>query len=160
MTAPRTSRAARRAPAEPTPRRWPILLLLPLLIVVGVVIQHRQDDQAPTVAAVSADGFQPTASAPGATSSTWYCAAGTATGATSGAAEQTVQIANDREQALSARMTVFPSAGASVGRDVDLPAHSRVDVAVSSLVTAPFAAVLFEVDGGEVAVSHLLVGPT
>ena len=160
MTASRSRRGARRAPAEPSPRRWPILVLLPLLVAVGVVVQHRQDVQAPSVAVVSPDGFQPTASSSEATSSTWYCAAGTATGTATGAAEQTVQIANDSDQALSGRLTAFPSAGDSVKKNLDLPAHGRVDVVVSTLVKAPYASALVEVDGGEVAVSHLLVGPT
>lgn len=154
----RVSRAA--APTGPTPWRWPILVLLPLLIAAGVVVQRHQDAQPAATEAVSADGFLPTASAPGASSSTWYCAGGTATGAASGIAEQTVQLANDSDSPRTARITAVPSEGASVTRPVALPAHSRVDVAVSSLVKAPYAAALVEVDGGEVAVSHLLEGPT
>ena len=169
MTEPRSDRStdaaprrrsSRRAPAEPSPRRWPILVLLPLLIVAAVAVQRHQDDQPATVEAVSPDGFVPTAAAPGSASSTWYCAGGTATGQTTGAAEQTVQIANDSDTALTARVTAFPSQGTSAERDLPVPAHGRVDLAVSSIVTAPYASALVEVDGGEVAVSHLLEGPT
>ena len=154
----RVGRAAE--PTGPTPWRWPILVLLPLLIAAGVVVQRHQDAQPAAIEAASADGFLPTASSPGASSSTWYCASGTATGASSGVAEQTIQVANDSDSSRTARVTAFPSEGASVTKPVAVPAHSRVDVAVSSLVKAPYAAALVEVDGGEVAVSHLLEGPT
>jgi hypothetical protein len=147
-------------PAGPTPWRWPILVLLPLLMAAGVVVQRHQDAQPAKVEALSADGYLPTASAADASSSTWYCAAGTATGAASGLAEQTLQIANDSDTARTARVTAVPNKGESVTRSTPLPAHSRVDLAVSSLVTAPYASALVEVDGGEVAVSHLLEGPT
>jgi hypothetical protein len=163
MTEPRTPRRSadrRAATREPAPHRWPILLVLVLLVAGGVAIQRHEDAQPARVEAVSPDGLMPTAAAPGATSSTWYCAAGTATGESTGAAEQTLEIANDSGTDLTARVTIFPGQAEPVERDEALPAHSRVDVIVSSIVKAPYASALVEVEGGEVAVSHLLEGPT
>jgi hypothetical protein len=161
LQAARSRRAHReQVPVEPKPHRWPILLVLPLLVAVGIGLQRHQDDKPAAVETASAAGLLPTAAAPGALSSTWYCAGGTATGAASGAAEETVQIANESDVALTGRLTVMPSAGDAVVKDLQLPAHSRTDVVVSSVVKAPYAGVVVEVDGGQVAVSHLLEGPT
>ena len=161
LQAARSRRANRQqAPAEPKTHRWPVLLVLPLLIAVGIGVQRHQDDQPAGVEAISAPGLLPTAAAPGALSSTWYCAGGTATGTAAGAAEETVQVANESDAALTGRLTVMAGAGDAVVKDLRLPAHSRVDVVVSSVLKAPYAGVVVEVDGGEVAVSHLLEGPT
>ena len=93
-------------------------------------------------------------------SSTWYCAGGTATGEKTGAAEQTIEIANVSDADLTARLTAVPSEGAMVERDVPVPARSRQSIVLSSLVVAPYASAVVEADGGQIAVSHVLTGPT
>ncbi|HEX6569084.1 MAG TPA: DUF5719 family protein, partial [Acidimicrobiales bacterium] len=108
--------------------------------------------------------------APGAAtgSSTWYCAAGTADGASGGAgmADHTVAIVNPTADDLDATLTVFagavvpasvPAAGPTT-EQVDLPAGERVDVRLGDLVDAPLAAAVVEVDGGDVAVEHRVSG--
>ena len=134
-------------------------MLLIALVAGGAVIQRRQDDQAVTVEAASPDALLPTAAAAGTLSSTWYCAGGTATGTEDGVAEQTVQVANASGDDLHGVLTVVPSEGDPATQPFDLPAHSRHDVIVSSVLQAPYASAVVEVDGGEVAVSHQLTGP-
>ena len=65
-------------------RAWrvPILLLLPVLFVSAVVVQNRT--AATSNSNVRLNGMVPAASPEGALSSTWYCAAGSATGVTAG----------------------------------------------------------------------------
>jgi hypothetical protein len=101
----------------------------------------------------------PSAARPGSLGSTWYCAAGTATGDAQGEAEQVVHIANASATTVRGRVTAYPSEGEPVTAEVEIPSVTRRDVRVSELVRAPFAAVLVEFDGGEVAVQHELSGP-
>jgi hypothetical protein len=137
--------------------RWPALVLVPLLVGAAVVAERR-DDEAASSARPQAVAM-PVANAVGAASSTWYCAGGTATGTDEGAAEQTVVVVNASGEARQGRLTAYPSEGATAVRAFEVPAHDRVDVRVSDVVTAPWAAALVEVDGGDVAVQHVLAGP-
>jgi hypothetical protein len=102
----------------------------------------------------------PAAARPGSLGSTWYCAAGTATGSEDGAAEQVVHIANASSADVKGRLTVYPSEGEITSTDVTIPALDRVDVRVSDVVKASYASVLVEFDGGEVSVQHELAGST
>ena len=79
-------------------RAWrvPILLLLPVLLVSAVVVQNRT--AATSNSNVRLNGMVPAASPEDALSSTWYCAAGSATGVTAGDtagfAEQSIVVSN------------------------------------------------------------------
>ena len=152
--------ARRAAPAEVRTRRWPVLVLIPLLIVAAVAVQRHEDDQPVPVSPVPVSSLMPVAPDAAAPAATWYCAGGTATGTKTGVAEQSVEIANVSDQALTARLTAVPDVGTPVEKDLPVPAHSRQSVLVSSLVVAPNASVIVETDGGEIAVSHVLTGPT
>ncbi len=170
----RRRRAERRSPERRSPERraddrragtgraplrawrWPALVLVPALIAAAVVVSRADDESAAAAAAVVA---MPLAGGPDAAGSTWYCAGGTATGTPEGAAEQTVVVVNGSGQARRGRLTAYPSEGAVAVRDFEVPAHERVDLPVSEVVTAPWAAALVEVDGGEIAVQHVLAGP-
>jgi hypothetical protein len=115
-------------------------------------------------------------------SSTWFCAGGTANA--EGVADHVVLIANPTDRPRRATLTVLPGSIAPDPGEapaegstttappetttttttappvapaptvVDLPAQSRVDVALSDLVDAPVASAVIEVDGGEIAVEH------
>jgi hypothetical protein len=141
--------------------RLPVLVLLPALLVLGLVVQTRSDDGA--ASELRLNELTPTASAPGTLSSTWYCAAGTATGVTSGegagVAEQTVVITNASDTDATGTLTVMPSEGEPTQVPVTVAAHSRQQVAVTDHVKAPWASALVEVSGGEVTVAHSLSGP-
>lgn len=137
--------------------RWPALLVLPALVVAAVVVERNQRDQA----AVGPDParLMPVVSAPGAPSSTWYCAGGTATGAKEGLAEQVVVLANAGDRTVAGRLTAYPSEGAPARSDFTLGPYSTTEIRVSDLVKAPYAAALVEVGGGEVGVQQELRGP-
>ncbi|MGZ4785153.1 MAG: DUF5719 family protein, partial [Acidimicrobiales bacterium] len=152
--------ARRTAPATVRTRRWPVLVLIPLLIAGAVAVQRHEDDKPVEVSTVPASTLMPVASDAAAPSSTWYCAGGTATGTKAGEAEQTIEIANLSDQAVTTRLTAVPSEGSSVEKDVPVAAHARQSVVLSSVVVAKYASAIVEADGGEVVVSHVLTGPT
>lgn len=126
-------------------------------LIAGAVLVERGDDEG--ASAVPRPVAMPVANAAGAASSTWYCAGGTATGTDEGAAEQTVVVVNASGEPRQGRLTAYPSEGSTAVRTFEVPAHDRVDVLVSEVVAAPWAAALVEVDGGDVAVQHVLSGP-
>jgi len=144
------------------PWRLPAIILLPLLLVAGLAFEARTDDTASTT--VRTAEMVPTAAAPGTPSSTWYCAAGSATGVASGEgagpAEQKVVVANASESASSGTLTVYPTGAAPTAVPVSVAAHSQTEVRVSDVVKAPWASALVEMTGGEITVAHELTGPT
>jgi hypothetical protein len=102
----------------------------------------------------------PAAARPGSLGSTWFCAGGTAVGDENGEAEQVVQMANASGGIVHGTLSVYPSEGDRVSTEVTIEPLSRIALRVSDVVRAPFASVLAEFDGGEVAVQHELVGPS
>jgi hypothetical protein len=135
------------------------LVLVPALLVGAAVAERQLDDDSSAVEQVGgATVALPTAAPAGSLSSTWYCSGGTAVGTEEGLAEHVVHIANVSGDELTGRVTAYPSAGEPAATEVEVPAHARVAVRVSDLVTASFAAALVEVDGGDVAVEHELSG--
>lgn len=140
--------------------RWPALVLVPVALLAATVVSNRTSTTpAPDRAPGLSDVVTPTAAPAGSLSSTWYCAGGTATGAANGTAEQVVSIANAADRAATAQVTVYPSEGAPVARAVAIGPLARVDLRLSDVVAAPYAAALIEVDGGEVAVQQQARGP-
>ncbi len=138
--------------------RVPILVLLPLLLVLGLVVEASTDEAGPTDVRVAE--LTPTAAAAGTLSSTWYCAAGSATGDDAGPAEQRVIVANASDAAATGTMTLYPEGAERTEVPVEVPANGRTEVVVSEHVTAAWAAALVEVTGGEITVAHSLTGPT
>ena len=161
LHAARSRRAERAdAPVEVKTTRWPILVLIVLGVALGFAAQSYHENNPDAQALPSVQGLLPIAAAPGALSSTWYCAGGTATGAASGSAEETIQIMNDSGDALTVNVTVMPNVGDSAVKEFAVSAQSRLDVVASSILKAAQVGVVVEVNGGEVAVSHMLEGPT
>jgi hypothetical protein len=140
--------------------RWPMLLLIVVLLAGAIVVSQSSDDVEDTPVELQAAATVPTAARPGSLGSTWYCAGGTATGTAQGEAEQYLHVANASSVPVHGRLTVYPSEGTTATSTVEVPALSRYDVRVSDLAKAPYASVLAEFDGGEVAVQHELLGPT
>ena len=176
---------SRRASARGRPDRRSLAIRVPFVVALAaalagaVVVDRAGGDPAPA----DATGPRPVplvaASPAESGSSTWFCAAGTATDG--GMADHTVVMLNPTERDLSAAVTVFtgevlgpapapgpapatppttdgPGAHRQVTRDVDLPAGWRVAVALGDVVEAPLAAALVEVDGGGVVVEHHVRG--
>lgn len=141
--------------------RLPMLVLVPALIIGAVLVQDRViTDPAPTV---RLNEMVPTASTDDALSSTWYCAAGTATGVstgdTAGFAEQTVVIANASENDAVGSVTVYAESGDTALKSVEVSAHGQTSLRVSDIIKAPWASALVEVSGGGITVTHELRGP-
>jgi hypothetical protein len=142
--------------------RLPILVLLPVLVLVAVAVEGRSDGD--TAPAVRLSELTPTAAPSGTLSSTWYCAAGSATGATTGEgagpAEQTVIVSNASDTASTGVITLYPEGAAAKAVPIEIGAHASTSVKVSDQVKAAWAAAMVEVTGGEVSVAHQLVGAT
>jgi hypothetical protein len=138
--------------------RLAILVALPALFVAALVFER--DPAPPTAPSGSVlERSAPVAAPVGAPSSTWYCAAGTATGP-GGEAEQILVIANDGEEALEATLTAHADDGEQTTETVTLDGRSRTQVRVSELIEAAWASVVVEAPGGGIAVDHVVTGPT
>lgn len=140
--------------------RLPVLLLAPLLIVGAVVFQDKE------VAVQSAtprlNEMVPTVSPDDALSSTWYCAAGTSTGVSSGDsagfAEQTVTISNASDVDSVGAVTAYTEKGETAVKAITVGAHNQSSVRVSDIIKAPWASALVEMSGGGITVTHELRG--
>jgi hypothetical protein len=171
---------ARRRPAvlAPTPgpvRRLPLVAAL-LLFVVGALVVERAsgDEGVPAAGAPATLAGVAAVAGPHDPGSTWYCAAGTARGPQPPSAEarpatladlmaeHTVVLTNVAEQPGRARVTVYSGDTLTKpqARDVEVPARDRVEVALADIVRSTYASAVVEVQGGTVAVSHRLHGPT
>jgi hypothetical protein len=175
---------SRRAAPRGRPDRRSLAVRLPFVVALaaalgGAVVVDRAAGEDPAPAAAPRSAPLAAAAPVAGGSSTWFCAAGTATDG--GMADHTVVMLNPTERDLAADLTVFtgevlapaaapgpaatttPAAGGpevhrQVARQVDLPAGGQVVVALGDLVQAPLAAALVEVDGGGVAVEHHVRG--
>lgn len=166
--------------------RLTALVLLAGAIVGGLVLDAADESTPPAPPSnppVVAGVAMPAAAPESTLSSTWYCAAGTASAG--GLADHVLLIANPSDRVRTATITVLPGSVAAppsatdepaAGEtttttaavdtttttlaeippptEVPIPAWSRVDVALSDLVDLPIASAVVEVDGGEVAVEH------
>jgi hypothetical protein len=134
----------------PTPgRRVAVVLVLLAFIAGTVALDRTRNDDESQVAAV-----QPGAA--GSLSSSWYCPGGTANG---GAAELTVAVMNPGTERLTGSVTVVPSGATQVVRPLDVGPLAAVQIAVPTLVNAPWAAVLIDLDGGGAVVEQMVGGP-
>jgi hypothetical protein len=138
-------------------RRWPALvaLLVVLGVLVGLDLRGHDDDPVRFGSAV-ADAL-PTADPAGALSTTWYCAAGTAV--PGGTANLTVVIANTGPGRRTGTVTWMPTgAGERVTQAVTVEADAVVSAAAVDHLQAPAVSALVELDGGGVAVEHVVSG--
>lgn len=134
--------------------RWPVIIVLPALIVAGAVLGTARQTSTNDPARISV----PSVSADDSFGSTWYCAAGSATGTNQGFAEQTILISNPNSEARSGLLTVVTSTDNTKSKRIEIPARSVAQFLISDVVTAPWAAALVEVEGGGVSVSHEVLG--
>ena len=143
-------------------RRLPILVLIPALVATAWWVQ-REHDTTPAPAAAVVGSPVPVAAGPDAPGSTWYCAAGSATGVTSGegagVAEQSIIISSASDRDLTVNVAVVPEQGDYASKSYSLTAHGRQVVRASDIGRATWASVLVEASGGEITVAHQLTGP-
>lgn len=138
--------------------RMVVLLGIVGLFVAALVFER---DPTPPTAPLGVDLGRVVPTVPGsdALASTWFCAAGSASGP-EGPAEQVLIISNDGDSPVEADLTVHTDTGEQVSHEVELGALSRTQVRVSDIVTAAWASVVVEAPGGGIAVDHLVSGPT
>ncbi|NCY16334.1 MAG: hypothetical protein EBX39_06105 [Actinobacteria bacterium] len=138
-------------------RRLPIIVLLVGVLVGGVVLERSRSQHGDTDLRLEA--AMPTARPASAVGSTWYCAAGSATGDTSGFAEQTVTIANASDSELTGRLSAYSDKGETRSAPVRVGPHSRQNIRVSDVLKGVWASALVELSGGEVTVGQVFQGP-
>jgi hypothetical protein len=174
-------------------------VLLVGVVAGGLVLESTEDPVTVEqgAAPLALERTMPAAVPASTLTSTWFCAAGTAT--EGGIADHVVLIANPTDTARTATVTALPGNIAPAPAVVDdavtgdetatteaepdaepdatttttaapalpdvpaptvleLPAQSRIEVALSELVDAPLAGAVVEVDGGQVAVEHQVTG--
>lgn len=146
-----------------TGRAWriPALLVIPLLLVAAILVQRERsaDRSAAPVSEIAIGDLVATVADTESLSSTWYCAAGTSTGAADGFAEQTVVVANASDTEVTGFVTAMAETAKSVAKPITVPANGRTSVRASDVLKAPWVSLLIEVDGGGVSVVHELEGP-
>lgn len=74
-------------------------------------------------------------------------------------AEQSVAISNAGDRSQAVKVTVYPSEGTPVVRQLDLAGHTRQDLRLSDVVKAPYASALVESNGGLLSVAQSVQGP-
>lgn len=136
--------------------RLPILVLVPILIVAAAVVQIRRTTV--ETVGIRPDTAVATVATSGAPSSTWYCAAGTATAASDAFAEQSVVVSNTGETDATGFVTAYSDAGVQASRAITVKAHGTTSVRSSEVLKAPWVATVVEVAGGGIAVSQELRG--
>lgn len=137
--------------------RLPIIVLLVCSLVGGIVFERSTTDDDASI--TRTDAYMPTARSAQSVGSTWYCAAGSATGDSSGFAEQTVTIANSSDQEVTGRLTAYPDRGEQTSTAVRVGPNSRQNIRVSDVVRSRWASALVELSGGEVSVAQVFQGP-
>ena len=136
-----------------------LVVLVVAVAAVGVLTVGRFTPER-EVAAPNVSRVAPTSTPTDAAASTWFCAAGTATGASSGMAEQSLVITNPSPDAVTASVTASTDDATTATIEVAIDAYSRVPVPVADVVTGDWAGALVEVAAGAVAVEHVLTGPS
>ena len=160
--ADRRSRHMARRRRRLTPRRWPVLIVIPaLLIGAGIIDADRDESGAPAPDASSVTrelaSLQPTAGSANALSSSFFCAGGSARGA-DGPAELSVVVVNAGDDAATGEVTVYSADDRTAARPIEVPAHGQVTVAARSILQGEWVAAQVEVLGGDVSVDRQITG--
>ena len=142
-------------------RRIRVVALLVALAVAGAFLDrlpHRGGERPGSATQLAT---MPVAAPATSLSSTWFCAGGMATAeAVEGmAAAGSVVVANAGDRALKGTITVVPSEGDAKTVPLEVGPRSSATTLLRDVVTAPYAAALVELDGGEVVVDHQIAGP-
>lgn len=172
--APAHGRRRRRPPRVPTDRRT-MATRVPVVIVLGAalagVVALDEPHQVGAGSGAGSDAAEvagaPMPMSPPAErgTSTWYCAAGTATD--DGTADHSVAVDNAGDDEAEVTVTIY--GGDMIGdggdpvepvaHDVDVAPGGTAEIRLGDRMTAPLAAALVEVAGGDVSVEHRVEGP-
>lgn len=137
--------------------RIPFIMVVLALLVGAMVIERDRGvpvDQDPSLELFRA---APMAASSDVLGSTWYCAAGSS--APDSGADHTVILANPTDADRTVEVTAFPGQADPVSTRITVGAQRLERVRLADLVEAPATAAMVEVPGGELIVSHELVGP-
>ncbi len=156
-----TSAATEFAAATPRSRRILVFAVLLALAVSGGVLDRLPTRADGRVAASTRLATMPVAGPPTALSSTWFCAGATATpeGVEGIIADGAITVANGGDRALQGTVTVVPSDGEAKTVPLQVGPRGRTRFLLRDVLTAPYAAALVELDGGEVVVDQEVGGP-
>ncbi|MBI2709204.1 MAG: hypothetical protein HYX34_05860 [Actinobacteria bacterium] len=146
-------------------RRWAAVVIFASLVAAAVALDRGQpalDRRAKVRAGALAGGpdlagFGPTAAPAGSLDSVWYCAGSTATAG--GAANATLVVSNPGARPVTGRIIVVPSRGATRSQPLIVGPRGRVDVRLTDIVDAPYAAATVQLAGGEAIVERAVRGP-
>lgn len=137
--------------------RRPVVIALLGLFIAGLLVVDRQEptDEFDFVLPPAAPMSQ--LDPPNARDSTWYCVGGTANDG--GVADLSVAVANVGEFVRIGSITWYPSEGTPVVTNVEIKSYQSVITPVPPEVAGPYVSAMVELDGGDVAVEHLVTGP-
>lgn len=138
-----------------------VFVVIGALLAAGGVVDRMQARPASPSLAAPLTAAMPTAAPVTSLSSTWFCAGATATpdGVDGLVADGRVVIANPGLEELNGTITVVPSEGEAATLPLKVGARSVTAVRQREVVTAPYASVLVELDGGGAVVEHEISGP-
>jgi len=136
-------------------RRLPAIVALIVVIVAAGLIDSRVHRPRATVR--TAGRTMPVAAPPGALTSTWYCAGGTA--ASSGSADMVVFVVNSGTADRNGTVTFASSDGDAKEVPIKVPATSRVALRAQDTLKGSFVAATVELDGGGTAAEVGVSGP-
>lgn len=139
---------------QTTNRRRDLAGLITALVLVGVLIAVIVvGDRDRAVISVPSDAATPAIAPTDATSSVWYCAAGSSEA--DGLAAEAVLVTNVGAEPIDADVTVLPSGDVEpVATTVTVEAHSTSSVAIADVLVTPEPGVVVETFGGDVFVEH------
>ncbi len=133
-------------------RRLPILLVFGGLLAAGLIVDRSRPAPADPAYGTATAPVQPVASPASAATTTWFCPGvpSPPDGSTAGF----VTMANPTDTDLPATLTVVPSEGAAVKREMTLTAHATTSVNLAEVAPATFAAAQVDIAGGGAVVEQ------
>lgn len=150
------SRRERRR--EPRVRRLPVLVLVVALLAVGGLLSAEVSGPTrPMLPAAPASLAALTAPVTSSASS-WYCTGGS--GPSQPIAQATLVLVNSGNAAVSGTVTAYRPTGHPAKKKVTVPALGQTTVTPGAIASGTWVSSRVDLDGGGVAVSQLVSGPT
>lgn len=153
--------AARQAP-EPGDRRirrLPVLALVAVLLLAGGLASRLvRPTAAPAAAAKVTTSLADMAAPATASASSWYCSG--ATGPASSTAKGTLYLVNASAHPVKGTLTAYDDKGHRATAGITVPALGETTAGPGTMVPGAWVASRVDLNGGGVAVSQLVAGPT
>ena len=133
-------------------RRAMVLVVLVGAVVAGLVVDRHRPSSTAGVFGTVALPLMPTASTGDALTASWFCPGAPA--GDSGGPSGFVSILNPSDSPTRATLTVVPTEGEPVTKELALPERSRQEVRLADVVVAHYAAALVETVSSTVLVEQ------